>query len=119
MLEAFKDLQELTVQLEQQGLLAQPELTEQQVQQDLPELLALQELTLLFQDQLDLAEQPELQVPRVQQDLQGLQALQFLMLTVALQTLFMAEQLRLTLEELFNDSKNSTSKRVGCKLDVF
>jgi hypothetical protein len=118
MLEAFKDLLELTAQLAQRELPAQQELMGQQVQQGLPELPVRQALTLLFRDQLDLAEQPELQVQRVQQDLKGLQALQFLILTVVLQTLFMAEQLRLTLEELFNDSKNSTSKRFGCKLDV-
>jgi hypothetical protein len=116
MLEAFKDLLEQPVpqaQTERLVQLDQRDLRAQQEQRALPVQIQL------FQDQLDLAEQPELQVLRVQQDLRGLQALQFLMLTVVLQTLFMAEQLRLTLEELFNDSKNSTSKRVGCKLDVF
>jgi hypothetical protein len=118
MLEAFKDLLELTAQLAQRELPAQQELLDQQdlqAQQAQPEQ---QVRTQLFLDQLGLVEQLVRQVRRVQQDLQGLQALQFLILTVVLQTLFMAEQLRLTLEELFNDSKNSTSKRFGCKLDV-
>jgi hypothetical protein len=118
MLEAFKDLQELTAQLAQRELPAQQELTEQLVLQALQAQLEQLVQTQLFQDQLGLVEQLVQQVRRVQQDLQGLQALQFLILTVVLQTLFMAEQLRLTLEELFNDSKNSTSKRFGCKLDV-
>jgi hypothetical protein len=118
MLEAFKDLQELTVLLAQRELPAQQELTEQLVLQGLQAQLEQLERIQLFLDQPDLVEQLVRQVRRVQQDLQGLQALQFLILTVVLQTLFMAEQLRLTLEELFNDSKNSTSKRFGCKLDV-
>jgi hypothetical protein len=115
MLEAFKDLLEQPVpqaQAEQQAQLDLLDLLAQRVQRGLPVQIQL------FRDQQDLTAQLAQQVRRVQQDLKGLQALQFLILTVVLQTLFMAEQLRLTLEELFNDSKNSTSKRFGCKLDI-